>query len=103
MKAISPILELKSRESTGEKESESSFGLSLALPVQPRTTPDAVPELVQPQHLCLLPLPKKSVVRWKPKEVGPHIVNVCGTDLKLVVQINATKIQIKCWAPSCER
>lgn len=62
---------------------------------QPSSSPALVPDFVQllgslPPFFSLL---QRSVVRWKPRKVGPHIINIWRRGLKLVMQITITKMQ----------
>lgn len=59
-----------------------------ALQAQPSPTTALVLDLGQHQDLCPFPLPQRAVVRWKLREVGPHITNAWRRDLKLVMQSN---------------
>lgn len=61
-----------------------------ALQAQSSPTAALVLDLGQHQDLCPFPLPQRAAVRWNLREVGPHITNVWGRDLKLAMQSNRT-------------
>lgn len=86
MNAISPV-----------SEEWSPLGKRVPCPAQPSSSPALLPGF--PPALGSLPpsfpLPQRSVVREKAREVGPHITNVWRRGLKLVLQINITKMQMK--------